>query len=212
MFNLAEFPLELVKPEQININGKKTVLRGETVTYTADSKNISKFTPSEVYYWIVDSPDGEMRVKGPSVTVDFDEKGEYIIKCGTINVDNTEEKLATYIKINVDEARKNSLFGDGKENVLFRDALGDFIAINETNNKCLTYSNWTHFKSNHAGYMDDEILVPLIIIDKCDSKILLSCSIFLKNEVVSYFFSHPTNKRQRVSMKIINIFFIFSLS
>lgn len=102
MFNLAEFPLELVKPEQININGKKTVLRGETVTYTADSKNISKFTPSEVYYWIVDSPDGEMRVKGPSVTVDFDEKGEYIIKCGTINVDNIEEKLATYIKINVE--------------------------------------------------------------------------------------------------------------
>lgn len=102
MFNLAEFPLVLVNPEQININGKKTVLRGETVTYSADSKNISKFTPSEVYYWFVESPSGEMRVKGPSVTVEFRDKGEYIIKCGTINVENTAEKLATYIKVTID--------------------------------------------------------------------------------------------------------------
>lgn len=102
MFNLAEFPLELVKPEQININGKKTVLRGETITYSADSKNISKFTPSEVYYWVVSSPDGDMRVKGPSVTVDFSDRGEYTIKCGTINVEDSSEKLATYIKVTID--------------------------------------------------------------------------------------------------------------
>lgn len=102
MFNLAEFPLELVKPEQININGKKTVLRGETITYSADSKNISKFTPSEIYYWVVSSPDGDMRVKGPSVTVDFSDRGEYTIKCGTINVEDSSEKLATYIKVTID--------------------------------------------------------------------------------------------------------------
>lgn len=102
MFNLAEFPLELVKPEQININGKKTVLRGETITYSADSKNISKFIPSEVYYWVVSSPDGDMRVKGPSVTVDFSDRGEYTIKCGTINVEDSSEKLATYIKVTID--------------------------------------------------------------------------------------------------------------
>lgn len=102
MFNLAEFPLELVKPEQININGKKTVLRGETITYSADSKNISKFTPSEVYYWVVSSPDGDMRVKGPSVTVDFSDRGEYTIKCGTINAEDSSEKLATYIKVTID--------------------------------------------------------------------------------------------------------------
>ena len=87
---------------QKDINGKKTVLRGETVTYSADSKNISKFTPSEVYYWFVESPSGEMRVKGPSVTVEFSDKCEYIIKCGTINVENTAEKLATYIKVTID--------------------------------------------------------------------------------------------------------------
>lgn len=78
------------------------------------------------------------------------------------------EKFGEYFSLyKVQDVIDSKLFGDGEENVLFRDALGDFIAINETNNKCLTYSNWTHFKSNHAGYMDDEILVPLIIIDKC---------------------------------------------
>jgi predicted AlkP superfamily pyrophosphatase or phosphodiesterase len=66
------------------------------------------------------------------------------------------------------EVIESKLFGDGEENVLYRDALGDFIAISENNNKCLTYSDWTHFKSNHAGYMDDEILVPLIVVDKCN--------------------------------------------
>lgn len=78
------------------------------------------------------------------------------------------EKFGEYFSLyKVQDVIDSKLFGDGEENVLFRDALGDFISINETNNKCLTYSNWTHFKSNHAGYMDGEILVPLIIIDKC---------------------------------------------
>ena len=60
----------------------------------------------------------------------------------------------------------SKLFGDGKENVLFRDSLGDFIAISENSNKCLSYHDGVHFASNHAGYLDDEILVPLIVIDK----------------------------------------------
>ena len=79
------------------------------------------------------------------------------------------EKFGEYFSLySVDEVIESKLFGEGEENVLFRDALGDFVAISENNNKCLTYSDWTHFKSNHAGYMDDEILVPLIVIDKCN--------------------------------------------
>jgi predicted AlkP superfamily pyrophosphatase or phosphodiesterase len=59
------------------------------------------------------------------------------------------------------------LFGDGEENVLFRDALGDFVAINEKDNICLGYHDGVHFASNHAGYLDDEIFIPLIVVDKC---------------------------------------------
>lgn len=79
------------------------------------------------------------------------------------------ERFGKYFNLYTrEEIIDSKIFGDGEENILFRDALGDFIAIGENDNKCLTYSNWTHFKSNHAGYLDDEIMIPLIIIDKCN--------------------------------------------
>ncbi len=58
------------------------------------------------------------------------------------------------------------LFGDGDEHELFEDALGDFIAIAENSNKCLITDGDEVLASQHAGYSDDEIYVPLIIIDK----------------------------------------------
>ena len=58
---------------------------------------------------------------------------------------------------------ESKLFGDGKENEIFRDALGDYLAIAKTN-KTLLYNGSEILKSQHAGYTDDEILVPLIII------------------------------------------------
>jgi len=65
-----------------------------------------------------------------------------------------------YSKEDVIESR---LFGDGKENRIFRDALGDYLAIAKTN-KTLIYNGSEILKSQHAGYTDDEILVPLIVI------------------------------------------------
>ena len=54
--------------------------------------------------------------------------------------------------------------GDGVENEIFRDALGDYLAIGKTD-KTLLYEGSEVLKSQHAGYTDDEILVPLIVID-----------------------------------------------
>lgn len=62
------------------------------------------------------------------------------------------------------------LFGDGKENELFQEAIGDFIAIvvgEEDANKCIVTQGDEVLKSQHAGYSEDEIYVPLIIIDRC---------------------------------------------
>lgn len=59
----------------------------------------------------------------------------------------------------------SKLFGDGKENPIFRDALGDYLAIAKTD-KTLLYGGSEVLKSQHAGYTDDEIYVPLIMIDK----------------------------------------------
>lgn len=56
----------------------------------------------------------------------------------------------------------SKLFGDGEENEIFDLALGDYIAIAENSNKCLLVEGDELLKSQHAGYTDDEIYVPLI--------------------------------------------------
>lgn len=65
------------------------------------------------------------------------------------------------------EIIKSHLFGYGDENELFREAIGDFMAIAENSNKCIITDGDEVLKSQHAGYSDDEIYVPLIVIDKC---------------------------------------------
>ncbi len=71
--------------------------------------------------------------------------------------------FGTYFDLYPKEEIINSkLFGDGQENEIFRDALGDYLAIAKTN-KTLLYDNQA-FKSHHAGYTDDEVLVPLIMV------------------------------------------------
>ena len=63
----------------------------------------------------------------------------------------------------MDDVIESKLFGDGIENEIFRDALGDYLAIAKTD-KTLLYNGSEELKSQHAGYTDDEILVPLIKI------------------------------------------------
>lgn len=57
----------------------------------------------------------------------------------------------------------SKLFGDGVENELFDKAIGDYIAIAEQENKCLLTDGDTPLYSQHAGYTDDEVYVPLIL-------------------------------------------------
>lgn len=64
------------------------------------------------------------------------------------------------------EVIESKLFGDGNENLLFRSALGDYIAIAENSNKTLLTDGDENLFSQHAGYTDDEIYIPLIIVDK----------------------------------------------
>ncbi len=61
------------------------------------------------------------------------------------------------------EVIESKLFGNGEENEIFKDALGDYLAIGKTN-KALLYIGSEILKSQHAGYTDDEIYVPLILI------------------------------------------------
>ena len=63
----------------------------------------------------------------------------------------------------MDDVIESKLFGDGLENEIFRDALGDYLAIGKTD-KALLYVGSEPLASQHAGYTDDEILVPLIMV------------------------------------------------
>ena len=63
----------------------------------------------------------------------------------------------------MEDVIESELFGDGEENEIFRDALGDYLAIAKSD-KTLLYTGSDILKSQHAGYTDDEILVPLIKI------------------------------------------------
>ncbi len=65
----------------------------------------------------------------------------------------------------MEDVINSKLFGDGKENEIFRDALGDYLAIAKSNMDFI-YGGSVPLKSQHAGYTDDEILVPLVLIKK----------------------------------------------
>ena len=53
------------------------------------------------------------------------------------------------------------MFGDGEENPLFRSALGDFLAIAISDVTIVAPGDEPH-TSSHAGYTDDEVMIPFI--------------------------------------------------
>ena len=61
------------------------------------------------------------------------------------------------------------LFGDGEENKKFRSELGDYIAISYTK-KAFIYKGDYPLISQHSGYSDEEVFVPLIVIDTNEVK------------------------------------------
>lgn len=65
----------------------------------------------------------------------------------------------------MEDVIESHLFGDGEENEVYRDILGDFLAIGKTN-KTILYQGNSELLSQHAGYTDEEIYVPLIIVNK----------------------------------------------
>lgn len=71
------------------------------------------------------------------------------------------EYFNLYTKEEVIDSR---LFGDGEENPKFRSELGDYLAISHTKKAFISDGDYPLY-SQHAGYTDDEIYIPLIVID-----------------------------------------------
>lgn len=71
-----------------------------------------------------------------------------------------------FILMSKEDVIKHKLYGDGKENKYFRDGLGDYFAIG-IGNKAIRYDDTSNqHKPAHSGLTADEMLVPLIIVDR----------------------------------------------
>ena len=80
-------------------------------------------------------------------------------------IEKFNQHFGNYFKLYTKEDIINcKLFGEGEEHPLFKDALGDFISIAENTDKCFVAKEDPILTSQHAGYTEDEIYIPLIII------------------------------------------------
>ena len=70
-----------------------------------------------------------------------------------------------FIILSKNEVIDKKLFGSGKENKYFNDALGDYIAL-AVSDKAIRYNTNSKIKkSNHSGITEDEMYVPLVIYE-----------------------------------------------
>jgi len=95
--------------------------------------------------------------------VSFKIKPEYYTQFPKIFNKYFKEWFTLYTK---EEIINSQLFGDGKKHEYFEDALGDYLAIAENSNKALLTPGDDELFSQHAGYTDDEIYIPLIVVSR----------------------------------------------
>lgn len=75
-----------------------------------------------------------------------------------------ENFLNDFVLYDKEEIIKRKIFGEGKENKYFRDAIGDFVAYGISNKYFRSNRECKQFKSQHAGVTKEELTIPLIII------------------------------------------------
>ena len=64
------------------------------------------------------------------------------------------------------EVLDNHIFGYGEENQRLYDLVGDYIGFAYSNKYFVQSINGHYFKGHHAGLLDDEMKIPIIILDK----------------------------------------------
>lgn len=70
-----------------------------------------------------------------------------------------------FLLLSKEEVKQQQLFGTGVNNPHFDEAIGDFIAIATGNKYLLANPSGMHFKAHHAGLTQDEMEIPLILIE-----------------------------------------------
>lgn len=98
MFSLAQYQLDIQKPEQVGILYPKHIKAGEPVTFIANTDGLPDFRPRE-FYWDMGNGD---KVKGQSATTVFNKKGTYRVQCGTIDARNDNDRRASWTLVTVE--------------------------------------------------------------------------------------------------------------
>lgn len=98
LFAIAEYPIILTKPEQINIVFPERIHAGTRVEFSANANNITSFTPT-TYYWTFSNG---IKVKGQNTSMVFSTPGTYTVKVGTIADEDPSLQLCTWVEINVE--------------------------------------------------------------------------------------------------------------
>lgn len=75
-----------------------------------------------------------------------------------------------FLLMDKDEVIESKIFGIGENNVHFEESIGDFIAFSKSNKSILDYREENPFKSLHAGLLDREMLIPIIVKEKVKIK------------------------------------------
>ncbi len=96
LFAIAEYPIELRRPEQVNIIHPTKITVGRKVYFDANAANLT-FKPAN-YYW--DFGNG-VKAKGKNAAVTFDKPGYYMIKCGTVADEDPTMRVCTWVELQV---------------------------------------------------------------------------------------------------------------
>lgn len=123
-----------------------------------ESKNYCINDYPEITRCIVRMPSIEPRA------LNFFVKEEYKTEFPKIFADTFKDKFLLLTK---EEIIESKLFGIGKEHVMFRESLGDYIAISVADvSVFVTHKEASMMPGGHAGLTKEEMEIPLIAISK----------------------------------------------
>ena len=143
---------------------KKLLLKDTTVIITADHGQ------TNVKYDVVMDFDKYKKFFYALPTIDFGTASYYVEKDKRKEFEKTfeEDYNKSMILINTDEFVKNHIFGPEKISEYMQNNLGEYISICKNGYQfinALDKEPYIGTKGNHSGFTEDELIIPLIIIN-----------------------------------------------
>lgn len=94
MFSLAQYELDIEKPNQVEIVVPENIRAGKPVTFTAITSALKDFYPRALY-WNING----VRSKGKQATYTFEKPGTYRVECGTIDARRSYDKRCSWLNV-----------------------------------------------------------------------------------------------------------------